>query len=59
MRKAVAGVGTTPASSTSTPELASPAATAAARNSPETLPIAGEDCDRALALGAAFLSASS
>ena len=36
IRNAAAGVGMTPASSTSTPELASPAATAAARNSPET-----------------------
>ena len=35
-RNAAAGVGMTPASSTSTPELASPAATAALRNSPET-----------------------
>src|SRR3954452_10409038 len=36
IRNAAAGVGMTPASSTSTPELASPAATAAVRNSPET-----------------------
>ena len=36
MRNAVAGVGMTPASSTSTPELARPADTAAVRNSPET-----------------------
>src|SRR5690606_23987140 len=35
IRKAAAGVGTTPASSTSTPELESPAATAAEMNSPE------------------------
>ena len=35
MRKATAGVGMTPTSSTSTPALASPATTAAARNSPE------------------------
>ena len=37
VRKAVAGVGTTPASNTSTPEDASPAATAAAKYSPEIL----------------------
>ena len=36
-RKAFAGVGTTPASQTSIPELASPADTAELRNSPETL----------------------
>ena len=36
IRKAAAGVGITPASSTSMPELASPAATAAEMNSPET-----------------------
>ncbi len=35
IRNAAAGVGTTPASNTSTPELASPAETAAERNSPE------------------------
>src|SRR5665647_314054 len=35
IRNAAAGVGMTPASSTSTPELARPAATAAAMNSPE------------------------
>ncbi len=35
-RKAAAGVGMTPASSTSMPELASPADTAAVRNSPDT-----------------------
>ena len=36
MRNAAAGVGMTPASSTSTPELARPADTAAAMNSPDT-----------------------
>ncbi len=36
IRNAAAGVGMTPASSTSMPELASPAATADAMNSPET-----------------------
>src|SRR6266567_2880742 len=37
VRYATAGVGTTPSLSTSTPELASPATTAASRNSPDAL----------------------
>ena len=48
-RYATAGVGTTPASSTSTPALARPAATAAERNSPGDPRVPAEDRGGAVA----------
>ena len=55
MRNAAAGVGMTPASSTSTPELARPAETAAVRNSPLDARVASDDRHRAAAGRAEFV----